>query len=616
MQTTRRTVLGASVAGLALLAGEGALAAAPTAAPSDANAQLNAVLDRVALQILHEQPERCTALGLTEARAGGRFIDRLTDSSKEAARRYRGILQNALTELHAINREALPAQDKVTLDVVATSFANSVASAQFEVGGGAGGPYIVSQLTGSYRSTPDFLDAQHPLRSKDEVDAYFSRVSAFVRQMDQETAIIGQDASAGVIPPDFAIDKTLVQMAVVTNAAPRDNVLVQTLVRRLPQTQGLTDAERAAYIAHAETMVRDDVLPAYGRQVDALHVVRPNAVHDAGIGRLPHGAEMYAAALRSRTTTDMSPEDIHNTGVELIRQLQSEMDTILRAQGLNRDTISERMSQLALRPDQLYPNTDAGRAQILADLNQRTRDIVAMMPRAFNTLARAQLEIRRVPAYTEAGAPGGYYQRGALDGSRPGAYYINLRDTSEWPRFKLPTLNYHEGVPGHHWQISIQQETGSLPFVRGALLFFSAFSEGWGLYAEQLADELGVYENDPLGRLGYLQSATFRASRLVCDTGLHAKGWSREQAIRSMREATGDKESSITTEIERYCVQPGQACAYMIGRQTINRLRQEATSHMGARFDLKRYHDLLMATGAVPLNVLEGVVRDWAAQPA
>jgi uncharacterized protein (DUF885 family) len=241
--------------------------------------------------------------------------------------------------------------------------------------------------------------------------------------------------------------------------------------------------------------------------------------------------------------------------------------------------------------------------------------MIAMMPQAFNTLARAQLEIRRVPIYTEAGAPGGYYQRGALDGSRPGAYYINLRDTAEWPKFKLPTLNYHEGVPGHHWQISIQQETATIPFIRSALLGFSAFSEGWGLYAEQLADELGVYANDPLGRLGFLQSATFRASRLVCDTGLHAKGWTREQAIDSMHQATGDKLSSITTEIERYCVQPGQACAYMIGRQTINRLRRDAHAAQGGNFDLKRYHDLLMSNGAVPLNVLESIVHDWA-QPA
>jgi len=236
-----------------------------------------------------------------------------------------------------------------------------------------------------------------------------------------------------------------------------------------------------------------------------------------------------------------------------------------------------------------------------------------MMPRAFNTLAQAELEIKRVPPFTEAGAPGGYYQRAALDGSRPGAYFINLRDTGEWPRFTLPTLNYHEGVPGHHWQISIQQESGSIPFIRSALLGFSAFSEGWGLYAEQLADELGAYEGNPLGRLGYLQSATFRASRLVCDTGLHAKRWTREQAIQSMMEATGDLESSVTTEIERYCVNPGQACAYMIGRQAINRIRQQATETLGERFDLKAFHDTMLASGAVPLSVLERIFQDWAA---
>ena len=624
MRTTRRDLLRASATGLALLAGcatgETAPAPPPTPAPpappADPSARLSAALDRIVLQLLHEQPERCTSHGLTEARAGGRFMDRLGDASKDGARRYRGILENAMTELAAIDRDALSARDKVTLDTVATAFSNSIASARFEVGGGAGAPYVVSQLTGSYRTTPDFLDAQHQVRNGEEVEAYLTRVGEFVRQLDQETAIIAADASAGVIAPDFAIDKALVQLGVVTGAEAHQNVLVQSLVRRLPQTEGLSEAERARYIGRAETLVREQVLPAYARQVDALRAVRPRAVHDAGIGRLPHGPEMYAAALRSRTTTDLGPDEIHNTGLELVASLQGEMDAILRAQGMRRGTVAERMGQLALRRDQLYPNTDAGRAQILADLNQRTRDIVAMMPRAFNVLARAQLEIRRVPAYTEAGSPGGYYQRGALDGSRPGAYYINLRDTAEWPRFKLPTLNYHEGVPGHHWQGSIQQETGALPFIRGALLFFSAYSEGWGLYAEQLADELGVYGQDPLGRLGYLQSATFRASRLVCDTGIHAKGWSREQAIRSMREATGDRESSVATEIERYCVQPGQACAYMIGRQTINRLRQQATASLGARFDVKRYHDLLMATGAVPLNVLEGVVGDWAAQPA
>ncbi|MFT3728598.1 MAG: DUF885 family protein [Terricaulis sp.] len=616
MDTTRRDMLGASAA-LALLAGCHT-APAPQPIPNagdDPSGQLSAILDRVATELLHESPERCTSLGVSEQRAGGRFIDRLSDASKQGARRSRFILEGALAQLSGVNRNALPAKDRVTYDVVVTSFQNSVANAQFPIGGGAGAPYVVSQLTGAYRSTPDFLEAQHPLRNKSDTDAYIARLGEFVRQLDQETQIISDDASAGVIPPDFVIDRTLEQMAVVTNAAPDRNVLVQTLVRRLPQTQGVSDAERAHYIDAATGIVRDRVLPAYQRQIAALHAIRPQAKHDAGIGRLPRGDSMYAAALRSRTTTDTSPDDIHETGVALIAELQAEMDTILKAQGMTRGTVAERMSALALRPDQLYPNTDAGKAQILADLNSRTQAIVAMMPQAFNVLAKAQLEIRRVPVYTEAGAPGGYYQRGALDGSRPGAYYINLRDTAEWPRFKLPTLNYHEGVPGHHWQISIQQESGAIPFMRSAMLGFSAFSEGWGLYAEQLADELGVYATDPLGKLGYLQSATFRASRLVCDTGLHAKGWTREQAIESMHQATGDKISSITTEIERYCVQPGQACAYMIGRQTINRLRRDAHATQGGNFDVKRFHDLLMNTGAVPLNVLESVVREWASEP-
>jgi uncharacterized protein (DUF885 family) len=598
MLTTRRALLGAGAAGLAILSGcATAPAASPEApaAPADPGAQLNAVLDRTVAAMLRESPERCTSLGLTEERAGYRFVDKLGDSSKEGNRRYRAIIQNALTELRALDRNALPGRDQVTLDVVATSFENNLANSRFEVGGGAGAPYVVTQLTGSYADGPDFLDQQHPLRNRDEADAYLARLSEYDRVLDQETAIIGEDAGLGVIPPDFAIDRALEQLSAFASSAPAQTVLVQTLVRRLPQVEELSESDRAAYISRAETIVRDEVMPAYRRQMDALRAVRPRAVHDAGIWRLPQGAEMYAASLRSRTTTTMSPDEIHNMGVELIAQFHGEMDAILRSQGMTRGSVAQRVQRLSRRPDQLYPNTDAGRAQILADLNAQTRAIEAMMPRAFNTLARAQLEIRRVPPTTEAGAPGGYYQRAALDGSRPGAYYINLRNTHEWPKFTLPTLNYHEGVPGHHWQISIQQESGSIPFIRSAMLGFSAFSEGWGLYAEQLADELGAYADDPLGRLGYLQSATFRASRLVVDTGMHHKRWSREQAIQSMMEATGDQESSITTEIERYCVWPGQACSYMVGRQAINRMRRAAQQQLGARFDLKSFHDTMLA---------------------
>jgi uncharacterized protein (DUF885 family) len=303
-------------------------------------------------------------------------------------------------------------------------------------------------------------------------------------------------------------------------------------------------------------------------------------------------------------------------GVELVAQIQSEMEVILRAEGLTRGTIAERVQAINRRPEQLYPNTDEGRALLLADLNTQTAAITARMPEVSGVLARAQVDIRRVPAYIEAGAPGGYYQSAALDGSRPGAYYINLRNTSEWPKYTLPTLTYHEAVPGHHWQISIQQEAQGLPFIRTAMLGFNAYAEGWALYAELLADEMGVYTDNRLGRLGYLQSAAFRASRLVVDTGLHHLRWTREQAIESMLAATGDQRSSIETEIERYCVWPAQATGYMVGRQEILRFRREAQAAMGDSFNLAGFHDTVLVNGSTPLSVAERLVQAWAAAPA
>jgi uncharacterized protein (DUF885 family) len=615
MLTTRRAVLGAGAAGVAILSGcatSAPSAPAPAPAPQTESQRLTALLARVSTQMLHETPERATSLGVSEEVAGGRYIDRLGDNTKEGARHYRGILEAALRDLNALDRTQLSAQDAVTVDVVKTSFENSVANSRFEIGGGAGSPYAITQLTGSYTDFPDFMDQQHPLRTRDEADAFLARLRQYPRALDEDTAVAAEDASHGVIAPDFAIDRALTQLNVFTSTAPAETVLVQTLVRRLPDNLEVPEAERARYVSAAEQIVRDEIMPAYQRQIAEMQRQRRLATHDAGVWRLQQGADLYAAALRSRTTTTLSPDEIHQMGLDLISQTHGEMDQILRAQGMTRGSVAQRVQLLSRRADQLYPNTDAGRAQILADLNQRTREIVALMPRAFNVLARAQLEIRRVPVTTEAGSPGGYYQRAALDGSRPGAYYINLRDTHEWPKFTLPTLNYHEGVPGHHWQISIQQETGDTPFIRRALIGFSAFSEGWGLYAEQLANELGVYDADPLGRLGYLQSAAFRASRLVCDTGIHTKQWTREQAIRSMLEATGDQESSVTTEIERYCVWPGQACSYMVGRQEINRIRARTERALGQRFDLKSFHDAMLTNGAVPLSVLDRFMEDWA----
>ncbi|ANP45384.1 DUF885 domain-containing protein [Candidatus Viadribacter manganicus] len=604
MELSRRSLLGASAAGFVLAA------CSRTASAGD----LNGILDRLSTDILRELPEYSTSLSISEEQAGGRYIDRLSDASRAGAERMLQISQNAVTQLEAISRDSLSAQDAVTHDVVLTALQDGIASSHYKTGGGAQAPYTVTQLTGAYTNIPDFLASQHPVTNREQADAYLARLTAYGRVLDQESERIGLDAGDGVIAPDFALDGALAQLGAFRGAAPAQTVLVSSFQQRLAGVADITDADKATLLAQAETIVRDTVLPAYQRQIDAITAIRPRATHDAGVWKLPDGEALYATALKAYTTTSMAPDEIHQMGLDLIAQFTAEMDTILRAQGMTRGSVAERIGALGRRPDQIYPSTDAGRERLLADLNAQVAAIRARMPEVCGVQARAPLEIKRVPEYTQAGAPGGYYQGAALDGSRPGAYYINLRDpATEWPKFTLPTLTYHEGVPGHHWQIAIQQESGSIPFIRSALLGFSAYAEGWGLYAEQLADEMGMYANDPFGKIGYLQSATFRASRLVCDTGLHSKRWTREQAIDSMVAATGDQRSNVTTEIERYCVWPGQACSYMVGRQALNRMREGARTTLGANFDLKGFHDAVLTNGSTPLSVTESLVSQWVA---
>ncbi len=608
MHITRRLLLGATAAGIALHS------TALGQQTGGASQQLSDFLDQLSTEALREGPEYATMLGVSEEQAGGRYIDRMSDRSRAGFIRIRAMTEQALADLQRINRNDLTGQDAVSYDIARTSLQNQVDASRFEFGNGATQPYAVTQLTGSYRDVPDFLDTRHPITNRDQTDAYLTRMSLFARGLDEETDGINRDAGAGMIPPDFAINGGIEGLRAFMSLPPAENPLVTSLATRLPRATDVPESEHAALVARADAILRTEILPAYQRQVEALQALLPRASHQAGVGRRPRGREMYEVALRSYTTTNMSADEIHDLGVGLIRELNAESNAILRAQGLTRGTIAERVASVADRPDQLYANTDEGRQQLLGDLNTQVQAIQARMGEQFTRLARAPLEIRRVPPTIEAGSPGGYYQPPALDGSRPGAYYINLRDTAEWPRFKLPTLSYHEGVPGHHWQIAIQQEAGELPFFRTALSFFGAFMEGWGLYAEQLADEMGVYASDPWGRLGYLQSMTFRASRLVVDTGMHAKGWSRERAIRSMMQATGDSETAVTTEIERYAVWPGQACSYMVGRQAINRMRTAARTALGARYDQRGFHDTLLTNGATPLSVTETLVNEWVAR--
>ncbi len=573
-----------------------------------ADTPLNALFTRFADEMLKRVPERATSLGL-DVGPLAELRGQLHQASLEAIAQDKKDTARRLAELRAIDRAGLHGLDAVNYDTVLFSLSvQDEANRMFDYGtGGARSPYVLSQLTGAYQSLPDFLDTQHPIKTPEDAQDYLARIGAFATLMDQELAVFKHDAALGVVPPDFIIDKTLEQMGVLLATPPEKATIVTSLLRRAAAAK-LSGDWQARSLAGYKTLV----LPALQRQADALRAARAHAVHSAGVARLPKGADVYRLGLKTYTTASISPADIHKTGLDLVASLSAQIDTLLRRQAMNDGTVGQRLAAMAADRKHVYDDTDEAKEKLIEDLNGLVAAMQARLPERFDHLPKVTVQIRRVPKAIEAGAPGGYYQRGALDGSRPGAYYINLRDTAEWPRWTLPTLTYHEAIPGHHLQISLAQETAKLPLIR-KMDGFSGYSEGWALYAEQLAVEMGMYDNDPLGLIGQLQASLFRAVRLVVDSGLHAMDWSREKAVDYYVAALGDKRSAATTEVERYCVWPGQACSYMIGKLAWLRLRDQAKTALGAKFDIKAFHDAGLLSGAVPLDVLDRVIGAYIA---
>ncbi len=575
-----------------------------------ANPDLKAVIDSITTAMLKDSPEYATSLTVPEALAGGPYKGRVTDMSAAAEAARNQWVAGWIKDLEAIKPDSLNPTDKISHAVVLSSTRYAAAAAPMgygTAGYGSPNPYILSQLTGSYVGMPDFLDSQHVVKTKDDADAWLSRVEGFAGQMGHEVERVNADAAKGVIPPNFIIDRALGQLRSFLKIPVAETVLVSGLVRKAKESGLAADQLGAA----ATKLVSEKVFPAYQAQIALMEELRAKSTADAGVWKLPQGDAYYQAATGYWTTTKMSPDEIHELGRDLVRSFGSQMDEGLKKLGMTQGSVAERMRALSKDPKYLYPNNDAGKEQLLADLNKQMAVLKGRLPEMFATLAKADCEVKRVPAYTEAGAPGGYYQSPAPDGSRPGAYYINLRDTAAWPKWSLPTLTYHEAQPGHHLQISLAQEAQGLPFLRSKMLWFGAYGEGWALYAEQLADEMGLYENDIAGRLGYAQSAAFRAARLVVDTGLHAKKWTKKQAVDYMLEATGDTRDSIVTEVERYCVWPGQACSYMVGKTNLIRLRTDAKTKLADKFDIKAFHDQVLLPGPLPLDVLDSVIVDW-----
>lgn len=612
----RRNLLktGAATAALALLSPQALTAAAraatvaagkPMPAQAAAGKTLAALFDAFVQDGLDRAPEGVTSLGLDKGKRAHQKFE-LSDSSLKGIADNKALTERQYKRLAAFDRDSLDRHERISYDVVMFTLRNAAAADKaFDYGpGGAGSPYILSQLTGAYQSVPDFLDSQHSIETRTDAEAYLSRLSAFGRQMNQEVDVVDHDVGRGCVPPDFIIARALDQMTKFRAMPVDKSVLVNSLVRR---TQAKAIAGK--WGAEAEKIVTETVYPALEDQIALMKKLQKHATHNAGVWKLPKGDEYYRDALTFWTTSPKSPADIHRIGLDLVAKFTAQIDTIMNAHGMTRGTVGQRLRGMFTDPKFRYPNTDAGKETLLADLNAKVKEVTARLPKYFDTLPKAGLVIKRVPKYIEAGAPGGYYNNASLDGKRPGIYYINLRDTAEVPSWTLPTLTFHEGIPGHHLQLSIQQEA-DIPLIR-KLSFFSAYIEGWALYSEQLAVEMGMYEHDPFGHIGQLHDAMLRAVRLVVDTGMHSMKWSREKAIRYYADTLGDQDVSATTEIERYCVWPGQACSYMLGKLELLELRAKAKKALGSRFDIRKFHDAVLRNGAVPLSVLDTEINGY-----
>lgn len=585
------------------LAGAGAALACSDlyAATRSADADTEKLLAGMAEELLGEYPENATGLGIDRDERAN-LKSRLTDRSAEGQRAIAQRTQARLERLQAIDPAGLGEATRINVNVMRTAHEFALGGFAFPYGDVTtlnqswayrNAPYVVSQNTGAFLEIPNMLDDRHTVESPADARAYLARMEAYAGQLDGETGRLQAAAARNVIAPDFLLDQALQQMEMARSGAVTDWLLVKSLARRTGKMAG-------DFAKQAQKIAADKVRPALNRQFDELTAQRKRATGDAGVWKLPDGDAYYAWALSAGTTTHLTPDEIHRMGQEQLKELQSEMDGILHGLGLTTGTVGERMSALSKDKRYQFPEGDTGRVQIMQYLEGRIADMRTRLPRAFATLVSGRLEIKRLPPEVEPGAPGAYGGPGTIDGKVPGRFWINLHTTSRHTRFSLPTLAYHESIPGHVWQ---GEYTFKLPLAR-SLLAFNAYTEGWALYAEQLADELGVYEGDPVGRLGYLQSIAFRACRLVVDTGLHSKRWTRRQAIEWFATTNGSGLEEVTSEVDRYCAWPGQACGYKVGHSEINRLRTQARGELGHKFDLRLFDDAVVKGGAVPMVVL------------
>ena len=590
---------------MAATAATGLIAGAGRAADAPADMALKALLQRHTEAFLIRSPEQATNFDWdsgTHADLRGLLDDR----SLAAMARDRTAIRSAQAQLGRIDRAQLSAGAALDYDVAAFVYAQFA-----DILGRYGyididlrpSPYVVSQMNGTYYWLPDFIGTSHPLKTRSDVEAWYRRLDGLATALDQETERVRHDAGIGVVPPGFVIARTVAQLATLRDAPPTGSALMAHAIVNA-KANGLGDiAPRGTAIFRAR------IAPALDRQIAALTALQPQASDIAGVWRLPDGDAYYAAAARSNTTVDTSPAELHRLALAECDQLSAELDGLLRKQGLTQGSVGERLGALDRDPKLLVTDDAAGRARLLAIAQHELDDIIARLPRAFNNPPRDPIVIRPVPAAIEDSAPGAFYTEGV--GGAPGVYSLNLKRTRDLALWRLPTLTHHEGVPGHHFQASMLRHAPSLSLFR-RIVRFSAYTEGYGLYAQQVADEVGAFEADPYGRIGYLQSELWRSARIVVDTGIHHKRWTRAQAVAFMVEQVGEPPISTEREVMRYCVYPGQACSFKVGANAIVGAREAARRRMGTRFDVRDFHDVVLRSGPMPMSVMIRAVEQWS----
>lgn len=567
--------------------------------------KLNWFYTKVFAAFAIDSPEMLSSLRILPSWADF-YSAKLDDASPAHEQKVIGLFKDSLSTLHQYDRAQLDREGQLSYDTLEFFLRIQV----------EGEPYLrhdfpINQMQGVQSALPDFLVQVHQVTNKAEADSYIARLKLFPTKFTQLTEGLRLRESRGVIPPRFTVEKVLKQMNGMIAGAPEQHPLYVTFKEKLDKIPAAQlDAEtRARLLAGAGAAIKDQVYPAYRGLISYFNALLPKAKENNGAWSLPNGDAYYAWCVRMHTTTDMTPQQVHELGLAEVARVGAEMDAILKTQGLSEGSIGARVQQLAQSPEQQYANTPEGKKAMLAQYQAILDEVNKGLDSAFDIRPKLGVKVEQVPPSSEATAPGAYYMPGAFDGTRPGVFYANMRNPGDTPKFAMRTLAYHEGIPGHHFQVTLAQEMTGVPFFR-RVLPFTAYQEGWALYAERLAYEMG-FQKAPLDNLGRLRDEMMRATRLVVDSGIHYKHWTREQAISYMMDNTGMAEGDVTAEVERYFVAPGQALAYKVGMLKILTLREHAKQQLGDKFDLKQFHNEVLSHGALPLSVLERVINDW-----